>query len=114
LAAVTTALVVAAAGCSSKEDRGQNNGQASWSAGTNEIQIGLVAPMTGAFAVLGVSQQNSMQVVVDQINAAGGIGGAKLTIVTRDVGLDPAKAVAHVLNMPQVPADQRLNLLRRE
>ena len=30
------------------------------------------------------------------------------------VRLDPAHAVAHVLNMPQVPADQRLNLLRRE
>ena len=30
------------------------------------------------------------------------------------VRLDPAKAVAHVLNMPQIPADQRQNLLRRE
>ncbi|WP_101946284.1 alpha-1,4-glucan--maltose-1-phosphate maltosyltransferase [Mycobacterium sp. 3519A] len=30
------------------------------------------------------------------------------------VRIDPARAVAHVLNMPQVPADQRLNLLRRE
>ena len=30
------------------------------------------------------------------------------------VRLEPANAVAHVLNMPQVPADQRLNLLRRE
>jgi len=30
------------------------------------------------------------------------------------VRLDPANAVAHVLNMPQVSADQRLNLLRRE
>jgi starch synthase (maltosyl-transferring) len=30
------------------------------------------------------------------------------------VRLDPARAVAHVLNMPQVPEDQRLNLLRRE
>ncbi|BBX01307.1 alpha-1,4-glucan--maltose-1-phosphate maltosyltransferase [Mycolicibacterium moriokaense] len=30
------------------------------------------------------------------------------------VRLDPARAVAHVLNMPQVPPDQRLNLLRRE
>ncbi|MGB0878659.1 MAG: alpha-1,4-glucan--maltose-1-phosphate maltosyltransferase [Mycobacterium sp.] len=30
------------------------------------------------------------------------------------VRLEPARAVAHVLNMPQVPADQRLNLLRRE
>jgi starch synthase (maltosyl-transferring) len=30
------------------------------------------------------------------------------------VRIDPARAVAHVLNMPQVPADQRLNILRRE
>lgn len=30
------------------------------------------------------------------------------------VRIDPARAVSHVLNMPQVPADQRLNLLRRE
>ncbi|WP_197375128.1 alpha-1,4-glucan--maltose-1-phosphate maltosyltransferase [Mycolicibacterium baixiangningiae] len=30
------------------------------------------------------------------------------------VRIDPARAVAHVLNMPQVPAEQRLNLLRRE
>jgi starch synthase (maltosyl-transferring) len=30
------------------------------------------------------------------------------------VRLDPARAVAHVLNMPQVPPEQRLNLLRRE
>jgi branched-chain amino acid transport system substrate-binding protein len=108
---VTAALVVAAAGCSSKEDRAAENangGQASWSAGTAEIQIGLVAPMTGAFAVLGVSQQNSMQIVVDQINAAGGVGGAKLTIVTRDVGLDPAKAVAAAT---ELAGDQRVKLV---
>jgi starch synthase (maltosyl-transferring) len=30
------------------------------------------------------------------------------------VRIDPSRAVAHVLNMPQVPTDQRLNLLRRE
>ena len=30
------------------------------------------------------------------------------------VRLDPAKAVAHVLNMPLIPADKRLQLLRRE
>jgi starch synthase (maltosyl-transferring) len=30
------------------------------------------------------------------------------------VRIDPVRAVAHVLNMPQVPADQRLSLLRRE
>jgi starch synthase (maltosyl-transferring) len=30
------------------------------------------------------------------------------------VRLDPARAVAHVLNMPAIPHDKRLKLLRRE
>ena len=30
------------------------------------------------------------------------------------VATEDGRAVAHVLNMPQVPADQRMNLLRRE
>lgn len=33
---------------------------------------------------------------------------------TNYVRLDPVRAVAHVLNMPQIPTDQRLDLLRRE
>src|SRR5262245_55176082 len=83
VAAAAAALALVVSGCTGKEQRAnQNAGTGSWSAGTDTIQIGLVAPMTGAFAVLGVSQQNSMQIVVDQINTAGGIGGAKLEIVT--------------------------------
>jgi starch synthase (maltosyl-transferring) len=30
------------------------------------------------------------------------------------VRIDPARSVAHILNMPQIPNDKRLNLLRRE
>lgn len=30
------------------------------------------------------------------------------------VRIDPARAVAHILNMPQIPAGKRLELLRRE
>jgi starch synthase (maltosyl-transferring) len=30
------------------------------------------------------------------------------------VRIDPAKSVAHILNMPQIPNEMRLNLLRRE
>ena len=110
LVAAAAVVAVVATGCTSKEDRAgsDNPTGATWSAGVSEIQIGLVAPMTGAFAVLGISQQNSMQVVVDQINAAGGIGGARLSIVTRDVGLDPAKAVAAAT---ELSGDQRVKLI---
>jgi starch synthase (maltosyl-transferring) len=30
------------------------------------------------------------------------------------VRLEPARAVAHILSMPQIPVDERTNLLRRE
>ncbi|WP_190814501.1 ABC transporter substrate-binding protein [Saccharopolyspora pogona] len=105
-------LVVVAAGCTSKEERASENsrgtGAAGWSAGAEKVQIGLIAPMTGPFAVLGVSQQNSMQIVAEQINAAGGIGGANVEIVTRDVGIDPAKAVAAAT---ELAGDQRIKLV---
>src|SRR6476661_7583988 len=81
-AAGTMALAVAAAGCSGKK-----------SGDKPDVQIGLIAPMSGPFAVLGISQQNSIQVEIDQINAKGGVDGAKLRLVTRDSGLDPGKAV---------------------
>ncbi len=67
----------------------------SWNSGVKEITIGLEAPMTGVFAVLGVSQKNSMSIVADQINKAGGIGGATVKIKDLDDGLAPAKAVAN-------------------
>jgi ABC-type branched-subunit amino acid transport system substrate-binding protein len=111
LVAITAAVVVALAGCASKEERAANNagGNAQgWNAGTDTVQIGLIGPMTGPFAVLGVSQQNSMQVVAGQINAAGGLGGAKLQIVTRDVGLDPAKAVRAAT---ELAGDQRVKMI---
>jgi branched-chain amino acid transport system substrate-binding protein len=112
LTAVVAVLALAAAGCQSKEERAQGDDEGGegtgWDAGTNEIQIGLVAPMTGAFAVLGVSQENSMQVVVDQLNETGGIGGAEVSLVTRDVGLDPARAVAAAT---ELAGDPRVKLV---
>lgn len=60
-----------------------------WKSGESIVKVGLIAPMTGIFATLGVNQRNSLQVVADQINGVGGIGGAKIQIVVRDGGLDP-------------------------
>jgi branched-chain amino acid transport system substrate-binding protein len=69
--------------------------KSTWKANVKTVKIGLVAPMTGIFAVLGVSQRNSLQVVADQINKAGGIGGAKIELVVRDDGLNPVAAANH-------------------
>ncbi|MFA1550280.1 ABC transporter substrate-binding protein [Actinomadura chokoriensis] len=76
------ALAVTATGCSGK------------SAGDKpDIEIGLISPMSGPFAVLGISQQNSLNVEIERINAAGGLNGSKVKLVVRDSALDPGKAV---------------------
>lgn len=91
----TAALALAAAGCGGKQESAGSTAQggAGWSAGVPTVKVGLIAPLTGPFAVLGISQKNSMQVEIDRLNAAGGLGGSKLEIVERDSGLDPGKAV---------------------
>ncbi|GAA2737779.1 ABC transporter substrate-binding protein [Actinocorallia aurantiaca] len=94
-----TALLGAAlllTACASKEERAGVTQQSSgdgWSAGMPVVKVGLIGPMTGPFAVAGISMENSVKVEIDRLNAAGGLGGAKLELVVRDSGLDPAKAV---------------------
>ncbi|WP_067186149.1 ABC transporter substrate-binding protein [Microtetraspora niveoalba] len=93
-AAAVSALVLA--GCASKEERAAETaaaGGTGWNAGSGTVKIGLISPMTGPYAVLGILQQNSIQVEMDRINQAGGVGGAKLELVVRDSALDPGKAV---------------------
>jgi ABC-type branched-subunit amino acid transport system substrate-binding protein len=64
-----------------------------WDAGTKTIKVGFSGILTGGFAFLGNWQRNSIQVEIDRINAAGGLGGAKLELVVRDDGANPANAV---------------------
>lgn len=79
-----------------------------WDSKASAIKIGLVAPMTGIFAVLGISQRNSLQVVADQINAAGGIGGAKIELIVRDDGLNPVAAANHA---KELAGDSSINMV---
>jgi branched-chain amino acid transport system substrate-binding protein len=82
VAAGLAALALTASACAGKDSRDKP-----------AIKVGLIAPMSGPFAVLGISQQNSLQIEIDRLNAAGGVQGAKMRLVARDSALDPGKAV---------------------
>jgi ABC-type branched-subunit amino acid transport system substrate-binding protein len=77
-----------------------------WNAGVSTVTVGLEAPMTGVFAVLGISQKNSLTIVADQINKAGGIGGAQIKIKVLDDGLSPVAAVANAKEFASDPSVQ--------
>jgi branched-chain amino acid transport system substrate-binding protein len=57
------------------------------------IRIGALFAVTGPAAFLGEPERNTAQMVVDEINKAGGIKGRKLQLIAYDTAGDASKAV---------------------
>src|SRR5580698_9445315 len=57
------------------------------------IRIGWLAALTGPSSAPGIGFNRGVIYAADTINAAGGIKGRKIEIVTRDTQGDPTKAV---------------------
>ena len=58
-----------------------------------EIVVGAMVPITGAFAASGIQYYNSLRMAQDDINAAGGINGRKLRIAFEDTQANNSVAV---------------------
>ncbi|HWP51067.1 MAG TPA: ABC transporter substrate-binding protein [Clostridia bacterium] len=58
------------------------------------IKIGLVAPLTGNSGIMGESQQHGYELAMSEINAAGGVNGAIIELVTYDDQADPQKSAS--------------------
>jgi len=59
------------------------------------INIGVIMPLSGANAQFGINSRNGIELVADEINAAGGIkalGGAKINLVVADATSTPTTA----------------------
>src|SRR5881397_1742734 len=59
----------------------------------DEIVVGFLVPLTKKGASYGVQSRAATEVAVEEINAAGGIGGRKLTMITKDTEGDNALAI---------------------
>ncbi len=58
-------------------------------AAMDEIKIAMVNPLSGDLALYGLDQQRAMTLAFDEINAAGGVGGAKIVMDCYDDLGDP-------------------------
>ncbi len=58
---------------------------------TAPFKIGLSGALTGGDAILGQTQREGVQLAVDEINAAGGIGGRMVELVVEDEANDPSR-----------------------
>ena len=67
----------------------------SYTADNTEYVIGVSGPLTGPAAVYGVAVQNSAQMAIDEINAAGGLDGVNFKLVAVDDKHDATKVAAN-------------------
>jgi branched-chain amino acid transport system substrate-binding protein len=59
------------------------------------VNIGVIQPLSGANAQFGINCRNGIELVADEINAAGGIkalGGAKINLIVNDATSNPTTA----------------------
>ncbi|MBC7542319.1 MAG: ABC transporter substrate-binding protein [Candidatus Sericytochromatia bacterium] len=63
------------------------------SGSTDTVRIGFLAPLTGADASVGEGTNNGTRLAIDHINAAGGVNGKKLSLVSQDDQGEATKGV---------------------
>jgi branched-chain amino acid transport system substrate-binding protein len=69
-------------------------GLISGGAAQSTIKIGLVQPLTGAFAAAGTDVVNGAKIAADEINAAGGVLGRRLELIVEDTKSNPTEATS--------------------
>lgn len=66
--------------------------------GTSEsstsVKIGFIGPLTGDYANYGVRCQQAAELKINEVNAAGGINGSSIILISEDSEGSPEKAVA--------------------
>jgi branched-chain amino acid transport system substrate-binding protein len=96
-AAVVAGVTLVLAGCGGVANKPAASGASGSAECGSTISIGTPLPFSGALQEFATNSFQGAQTAVDEINAAGGIkslGGAKLTLVKGDVGLDAGQATS--------------------
>lgn len=75
--------------------------QASRAQSDGPIKLGVLASLTGVYAILGERTSQGVNMAVDEINAAGGVLGRKLEAVIRDDETNPETSVRLIRRLVQ-------------
>jgi ABC-type branched-subunit amino acid transport system substrate-binding protein len=65
------------------------------------IKVGVITDQTGALSVMGCAQANTATLVVDEINASGGLLGRHVELLIEDSATDDAQAAAKATKLVQ-------------
>lgn len=94
LAAALTVGALSSCGSSTSTSTPAASGAGSSASTMTSVKIGLVAPLTGDSGIMGESQRRGYELALTEINAAGGVNGVPIELVTYDDQGDPQKAAS--------------------
>lgn len=104
LGLTTVTLMAGLTACGTAAGSSNNSTNPSGSS-SQELDIGLIADMTGAAALSGQHKVQGAQLAVDQINASGGINGKKIKLMVED---DQGKNQAGVAAYQKLAANNNI------
>lgn len=78
---------------------GCGNAGSGYTANNEEYVIGFSGPLTGGAAVYGTAVENSANMAIEEINAAGGLNGIKFTLIATDDTHDATKVSTNYSSM---------------
>lgn len=105
VAVLAAGLLTAAASCSTKASDSSGGGGSAGGVKTgtgvtaDTISVGQLTDLTGPFASAGKNLTQAEALYYDQINAAGGVCGRKINVVTKDTGYNVQNAVTQYQQM---------------
>ena len=88
-------------------DKSANSANTSTGSDTGDIKVGVYVDLTGQTSSFGQSTKNGIQLAIDEINAAGGVNGRKITLVIEDDQGRPEQAktvISKLINQDKVIA----------
>ena len=65
-----------------------------FAADAGTIKIGALFSVSGGASFLGAPEQRTAEMLVEQLNAKGGIGGKRIVLIVKDTGGSPEKAIS--------------------
>jgi branched-chain amino acid transport system substrate-binding protein len=96
LAATGLSALLALTACGQGDNAGSNGGNGS---DKGPIVIGAITSLSGQYSVLGGFTKNTLDLYVDQVNAAGGIDGRKVKVEYADDQTNPTQAAIALRKM---------------
>lgn len=94
-----------AAGCQSTTPPGEtSNSPASTTSATNNdgLKIGTLLPLTGDLATIGQQMAAAVPLLVEQVNACGGVNGQNVTLISQDDQTDPVAGTTAMTKLAEV------------